>query len=80
MKAQYATITSKGQITIPSYIRNQLQLISGNKLEFVIKDNSFVVIPINKSVKALQGVLPEPKTSLSVEEMNEVIKRVYDRN
>lgn len=75
-----ATITSKGQITIPSVIRDQLNLVSGNKLEFIARENDFVVIPINKSVKKLQGILPKPKKSLSIDEMNEVIKDSYDRN
>lgn len=40
----------------------------------------FIVIPINKEVKNLKGILPKPKVSLSIEEMSEVIKGSYDRN
>lgn len=80
MKANQATITSKGQITIPSVVREKLHLVSGNKLEFVVRDNDFVVIPINKSVKKLRGILQKPDKSLSIDEMNEVIKDSYDRN
>ena len=80
MKIAQATITSKGQITIPSYIRKKLHLETGNKLEFMIKDSSFIVIPINNSLKSLKGILPKPKKSFSVEEMNETIKDAYGRN
>lgn len=80
MKAQYSTVTSKGQVTIPSYIRNKLHLSSGSKLEFIIQDGSFIVVPINKPVKNLKGILPKPKTPLSIEDMNESIKSGYDRN
>jgi len=80
MKPAHATITSKGQITIPSYVRERLQLVSGNRLEFIIVNNSFLVIPINKSLKSLKGILPKPKRAFTVEEMNEAIKDGYARN
>ena len=80
MRTSEATVTSKGQVTIPSYIRKKLHLVSGNKLEFVVMDGSFIVIPINKSIKTLRGILPKPKKSFSVEEMNEAIRGAYDRN
>ncbi|MDR0774295.1 MULTISPECIES: AbrB/MazE/SpoVT family DNA-binding domain-containing protein [unclassified Candidatus Tisiphia] len=80
MKAHCSTVTSKGQVTIPSYIRNKLHLSSGSKLEFIMQDDSFIVVPINKPVKNLKGILPKPKTPLSIEDMNEAIKSGYDRN
>lgn len=80
MKAHCSTITSKGQVTIPSYIRNKLHLSSGSKLQFIMQDDSFIVVPINKPVKNLKGILPKPKTPLSIEDMNEAIKSGYDRN
>ncbi len=80
MKSQCSTVTSKRQVTIPSYIRNKLHLSSSSKLEFIIQDGSFIVVPINKPVKNLKGILPKPKTPLSIEDMNESIKSRYDRN
>jgi len=80
MKSQYSTLTSKGQITIPSYIRNKLSITAGSKLELIMQGDVFIVIPINKEVKNLKGILPKPKVSLSIEEMSEVIKGSYDRN
>jgi antitoxin PrlF len=80
MKSQYSTLTSKGQITIPSYIRNKLSITTGSKLELIMQGDAFIVIPINKEVKNLKGILPKPKVSLSIEEMSEVVKGSYDRN
>jgi antitoxin PrlF len=80
MKAYSSTITSKGQITIPSYIRTKLQLSSGSKLEFIMQGDSFIVVPINKSIKKLQAILPKPSMSLSIEDMNQLIESAYDRN
>jgi AbrB family looped-hinge helix DNA binding protein len=69
-------MTNRGQVTIPAEIRSKLNLISGNKLEFVLKGDQIVMMPINRSIKDLKGVLPNPKKSHSCEEMNDVIKNV----
>ena len=69
-------MTSRGQVTIPAEIRNKLSLITGNKLEFVLKDDQIVMLPINKSIKELKGILPKPKNTLTCEEMNDIIKNV----
>ena len=80
MKALSGVITSKGQITIPAYIRHKLALISGSKLEFIIQEDSFIVVPIHKSIKNLRKLLPKPNITLTIQDMNELIKGVYDRN
>ncbi len=80
MREYQSTITQKGQITIPYYIRNKLHLSSGNKVEFIVQDNCFIAIPINKSIKNLKGILPRPLKPLNIEQMNDIIKGSYDRN
>ena len=67
-------MTSRGQITIPAEIRDKLGLISGNKLEFLIRDDQIIMLPINKSIRKLKGILPKPDITLSCDEMNEIIK------
>ena len=53
-----ATITAKGQITIPKYIRDILNLDMGDKIEFVIsKENEAVIRPITKTIDEIYGVL-----------------------
>ena len=79
MKSNIATITSKGQVTIPSYIREKFYLDSGAWLEFIIKDGLLVVFPLNKSAKSLKGFLKKPKKVLSIDEMNNAIRDVHDR-
>ena len=73
-------MTSKGQVTIPIDIRNELHLTSGNELQFFVINGSLVVVPINRSVTSLRGILPKPSKSLTIEEMDEVIKGMYDRH
>lgn len=69
-------MTSRGQITIPVEIRKKLKLHSGNKLEFVLKDDQVLLLPINKSIRDLKGILPKPANTLTCEEMNDVIRSI----
>ena len=69
-----ATITSKGQITLPKTIRNQLRLHAGDKLDFFIKaDKHIEVVPLKESPVKLKGMLPKPDSKISVDDMNRAI-------
>ena len=76
----FSKVTSKGQVTIPHSIREQLHLSTGSKLEFVIKDNTVIMMPINNKLSNLHGVLPKPSKTLSIDEMNNIIRKKHDRN
>lgn len=80
MKNLYSTITSKGQITIPNLVRSKMNLSAGVKLEFIVHDEYVMLVPINKSVRKLQGILPKPEITLSTDEMDQIIQESYDRN
>lgn len=69
-----STITSKGQVTLPNKLRKQLNLHSGDKLEFIYNRNgSFTAYPISGSISNLLGILKKPKRVISLEEMDEAI-------
>jgi AbrB family looped-hinge helix DNA binding protein len=70
-----ATITSKGQVTIPKEIRDYLKLETGSKVDFVIDENGEVkVIPLNVPVEALSGILHRPgMKAATLEEMEVAI-------
>ena len=76
-----ATITSKGQITIPKDIRDLLNLHAGDKIRFIEdEDGSINLIPIKKPLSALKGLVPKPKEAVSVEDMNNAIKSKAGRS
>jgi len=53
-----ATLTSKGQTTIPKEIREQLGLKSGDRMTFTLMPDSTVVMRFkNKNLKDLAGIL-----------------------
>lgn len=73
-KALYTKVTSKGQITIPSSIREKMNLKFGSKLEFLNKGDHIIILPLNKSAQSLKGILPKPDIALSCEQMNQIIQ------
>ena len=72
----YATITSKGRVTVPKAIRDRLHLKPGDKVNFVLDDaGELRVAPVKSSVKALKGMLAKPATSVTLQQMDEAIAR-----
>jgi AbrB family looped-hinge helix DNA binding protein len=55
-----AKITTKGQTTIPLEVREHFGLQSGDRVEFVIVEGGAMMIPKNKSVADLFGILGRP--------------------
>jgi AbrB family looped-hinge helix DNA binding protein len=72
-----ATLTSKGQLTLPKPIRDRLRLAAGDRVDFVIKDDGTVVLrPVTADVRDLKGLLQRKGLKpLSVEAMNAAIRR-----
>jgi len=71
-----ATLTSKGQVTIPKGVRDALHLRAGDRLDFVVQaDGTVRVLPITGSVKRLKGLLPKPPRSLTLDEMDAAIAK-----
>jgi antitoxin PrlF len=71
-----ATVTSKGQITIPKEIRTILNLHSGDKVNFIVDESGDVrFVPVTGDVKSLKGIVPKPGKQVSVEEMKNTIRK-----
>jgi AbrB family looped-hinge helix DNA binding protein len=71
-----ATVTSKGQVTIPKEVREKLNLQTGDKLEFLVQeDGTAKVVPVTSSVKELKGMIPKPKKAVSLEDMDKAIAK-----
>lgn len=72
-----ATVTSKGQITIPIRVRTALGVDAGDRVEFVEVDKGqFAIVAATRSVRELKGRFRGKRTKpASVEEMNAVISR-----
>ena len=75
-----ATITGKGQVTLPKPIRDRLQLEPGDKIEFLLDDDGRLrVEPVTASVTQLKGMVPRPGVPISLEQMDAAIARAASR-
>src|SRR5262249_42945015 len=71
-----ATVTGKGQVTIPKEVRDHLGARPGGKLRFVMKSGNRVEItPVELSIQRLFGILGKPPRPATLEEMDEGIRR-----
>jgi len=69
-----ATMTSKGQLTIPVEARRKLGLSAGTKVDLVTtEDGRLELIPLTDSVKGLKGMVPKPEKPLTLEEMEQAM-------
>lgn len=76
-----ATVTSKGQVTIPKAVRDRLQLEAGDEIDFMLNERGDVVVrPVSGDVHDLRGILERPRRrAVTVEQMNAAILREHKR-
>lgn len=76
MRSFEAKVTSQGQVTVPKEIRERLKLRSGSKVEFAIEKSGRVVVSAKQSsILDLVGILPKPKRTVTLKEMDEAIRQ-----
>ena len=69
-----ATVTSKGQVTIPKKVRDALEIGPGDRVSFVIREDGVVELrPETVDLLDLYGLLEHEGEPVSVGRMNEDI-------
>lgn len=69
-----ATVTSKGQVTIPAETRKRLRLVAGSKIDFVQNAAGETVVRAKTGdIRELRGFLKYDGPSVSIEDMNAAI-------
>lgn len=69
-----ATLTSKGQITIPASVRKALGLRPGAKVDFIAQEDGFKVVALDTHVSTLKGRFAgRAAKPVSLEAMNQAI-------
>lgn len=71
-----ATLTSKGQITVPSAVREALGVGTGDRVEFVeVGPGRYEFIAATRPVTALKGMFGKARKAVSIQAMNAAIAR-----
>jgi AbrB family looped-hinge helix DNA binding protein len=69
-----AKLTSKGQLTLPKDVRDALGVGPGDRVDFVkMEDGNFAILPATLTVKRLKGLIPSPKKTVSIGDMERAI-------
>ena len=69
-----ATLTSKGQITLPLEVRQALGLTTGSRVSFVRNDEgAYELIPATGTVRALRGAVRVPERRVTIEDMDAAV-------
>ena len=77
-----ATLTTKGQVTIPKIIREALKLNTGDKIEIIVTEKREAIIrPVSKKVDDIFCKLRKPgRKAVSLEAMGDAIRnRMRDK-
>ena len=70
-----ATVTSKGQITIPKEVRKTLGLETGHRVSFQIREDNVVEMrPETVDLMSLFGIFKPQVKGVTLEDMNEAIR------
>jgi len=72
-----ATLTSKGQVTIPKAVRDSLGLHTGDKVEFIIIESREALLrPVTKKIDDVFGRLHKPgRKPISIEKMDAIMRQ-----
>jgi len=71
-----ATLTSKGQITVPKAVRDALGVAAGDRLAFHVHDDGRVTVEAETvDLRALRGILKPAVRGVTVEQMNDAVRR-----
>jgi len=71
-----ATLTSKGQVTLPKSVRERLGVETGDRLEFIESEEGFLVVAATRDIRSLKGIVGQPKKPVTVDEMNRAIEKM----
>lgn len=74
-----ATLTQKGQITIPKKIRQKLNLKPNHKIIFVMREGQIIMKPV-RDILSLRGAVPVTKEQDFNKIIQQVIKDIGEHN
>src|ERR1700735_3990213 len=68
-----ATLSSKGQVTIPKTVRDRLQIKPGDRFKFFFHPDGVIILPKIPTAR-LKGMIPKPAKAVSLQEIDRAIE------
>ena len=68
-----ATLSSKGQATIPKTVRERLQIKPGDRFKFFFHPDGVIILP-KIPTSRLKGMIPQPASPISLEKIDSAIE------
>jgi AbrB family looped-hinge helix DNA binding protein len=68
-----ATLSSKGQATIPKAVREHLEIKPGDRFKFFFHPDGVIILPKIPTPR-LKGILPKPAKPVTLEEMDRAVE------
>lgn len=68
-----ATLSSKGQATIPKAVRERLQIKPGDRFKFFFHPDGVIILP-RIPTRRLKGSVPSPARPISIEDIDKAIE------
>lgn len=68
-----ATLSSKGQATIPKAVRERLRINAGDRFKFFFHPDGVMILP-KIPTERLKGSVPKPTRSVSQQEIDKAIE------
>jgi AbrB family looped-hinge helix DNA binding protein len=71
-----ATLTSKGQITLPAAVRSGLGVGTGDRVEFIeLTPGRYELVAATLPVTALKGMVTRPSTRVTIADMDAAVRK-----
>jgi AbrB family looped-hinge helix DNA binding protein len=76
-----ATLTSKGQVTIPKAVRDAMNVGAGDRIDFIVTDAGDVLVrSASLDIHELRGLVKRPRGKVvTIEKMNAAVLRQHLR-
>jgi antitoxin PrlF len=69
-----ATVSSKGQLTIPKAVRETLALKSGTKVLLTLRDGKIEMEPLEGDIRQWRGALKGERATASLKDVREQVR------
>jgi AbrB family looped-hinge helix DNA binding protein len=80
MQHYYATLTERGQVTLPAEIRQKLGVKPRQKVHFAVDGDSIRIIPSEFTLESIRGMVPPLAERKTLDEIYDIAREEHTRH